>query len=237
MLRKETKCVFLGKPKQFRKCDAYFSTSAPPKHALLGSKPSFCLPPTQKKMGVDTKHLELCNKHLQLLKNSTGLNFSGTRKTHPKHQGTGSMDHHGPWYTSEPKSPGRVEVGHLPRIWPLSCPYLGNPYNGYIRTPTYWVDDWWPSPICMVKFEYISKPELRGLLQQGIPSEPTIDWGYGVTQMSRVHSAPTPIVSWKHLKISSDLSYSVFFFCCLRFAWVCAHSAIYDEFFQKRHVC
>lgn len=76
--------LFFGKPKQFRKCDAYVSTS------------SFCLPPTQKKWewigntwNFVTK-IYNCSKILR-------LNFSGhPKKNHPKHQGTGSMDHHGP---------------------------------------------------------------------------------------------------------------------------------------------
>lgn len=259
MLRKETKCFCWGKPKQFRKCDAYVSTFTPPKHDFLGSKSSFSQlfhpPPNPKKMGVDRKHLELCNKNLQLPKNSTAQLFGknlpcfGSVPTF-RAQGTGSMDHHGPWYTSEPKSPGQVEVGHLPKYGSLSCPCLGNPYNGYIRTPTYWVDDWWPSPISGQN-RILSKPELRGILQQGIPSEPIIDfqgdiWFFfqgrlradtnelKVSTQLKVHSAPTPIISWKHVKISSYLSnFSAFFRCCLRFGWVCAHSAIYDEFFPK----
>lgn len=42
--------------------------------------PNFFTPPNPKKMGVDRKHLELCNKNLQLLKNSTAPLFGAPEK-------------------------------------------------------------------------------------------------------------------------------------------------------------
>ena len=117
-------------------------------------------PPNPNKMGVDRKHLELCNKDSQLLKNSTAQLFG-----HPKKptQNTKERDR---WTTMghdihpSPKVLGGWKCRKPPPdMGSLSSPCLGNPHNGYIRTPTYWVDDWWPFPICMVKFV------LRGLLQ------------------------------------------------------------------------
>ena len=151
-LRKETN-FFGGKPKQLRKCDAYFSTFNPPKTCFFGLKiilfPTLS-PPNPTKMGVDRKHLELCNKKSKLIKNSMAQlfgqnlhslfcpNLFGPLKNPPETSRNGIDGP--PWamiYIRAQKS-WRVE---------LSCPCLGNPHNGYIN-PYYWVDD---HPLYLVK--------------------------------------------------------------------------------------
>ena len=97
MLRKETKCVFFWEAKTISKMWRICLNFYPPQNMLFwGSKSSFCLPPTQKKMGVDRKHLELCNK-----KFTTAQKFYGAQLFGPK----SPMFWFRPNFSGHPKKP------------------------------------------------------------------------------------------------------------------------------------
>lgn len=74
-------------------------------------------------MGVDRKHLELCNKNLQLLKNSTAQLFGAPEKKPPKTPRNGIDGP--PWamiYIRAQKSWAGGSVGNLFQIWVTKLP-------------------------------------------------------------------------------------------------------------------